>query len=471
MRGDDYEQRMKVLNCRNLMKIILASIYGINFGYYLAVFNPLGDPLLRSVYNLDDAQFLQTIGNINMFFSIGAFFATLVSGVLAEKIGRRKLIIWYDFICVAVIALYWIKDLRVLILTRFLNGYIAAGSGIIGSITLTEILPKSVSGVANSVLYATIVFFACVAYVQPKLLSRQTMVDNWQIILCWPIVPLLIKAILLPIFFPNESAKYYLKSKSINEDTRQRVKSIFKDTYRESQVTEITDLTITMVENEDKAGSGAIASLKNLFTSKERRKRVTTGFVLSLGQQLSGISLMNLYSTDIFDRILGNGKQATFTLALAKLAAGVMCIITMKLFSRKVNLMAGTIIQSLSLYTIFLASYFQIPTLGIVGAFVLVVSYAIGLGGSLNAYLTEILPPIGVSITLSTSWLALGLFGKFIPLVASIIGDELLLLAFSSFGLILFFLMDWRIIETKDKSEAKVYEEFATKPYRYFDFS
>lgn len=466
-----YEKRMKRITCRNLMKIILASIYGINFGYYMAIFNPLGNPLLTSVYKLNDEEFKQIIGNINMLFPIGAFFATLVSGPIAEKIGRRKLIIIYDFMCVGSIALYWIQDLRVLQVTRFLNGYIAAGSGVIGAITLTELLPKTVSGAANAVLYSTIVIFACAAYIQAKFLSRDTMITHWRIILCWPIIPLFLKAVLLPFFFTKESPKYYMKQNATDENVRERIKSIYNDTYRDSKVSEITDLTMAMVEKEIEAGAGNIEVFKRLFTANENRKRVTTGFFLSISQQLSGVALINLYSKDIFDRILGNGNEVTFVLAISKAIAGVVCIISVKVFSRKFNLMAGLLLQSLSLYAIYVASYYQLRLLGTVGAFVHTMGYAIGLGGALNAYLTEILPPVGVSITLSTAWLGLATFGKLIPILAATFGDPMLLLAFSAMGLICFFIMDWRIIETKGKSEAAVYVEFATKPYRYFDFS
>lgn len=473
MKGEDYEERMNQVTKRNFMKVILLALHGINFGYYLVIFNPLGEPLLEGVYSLPKDQVKGTIGNINMAFSLGAFLATLVSGIIAERIGRRRLVILYDIFCVVMISLYWIKDLNVLLAVRFFNGFIAAGSQIISAIILTELLPRKVSGVANTSLYSTVVLFGCAAYVQPKIFDRTGMITHWRYILMWPIIPLALKALLLPCFFPKESPKFYMKSHIENspEETRERMKSIFRDTYRESQVTEITEITMSVVEKENQSGVGALATIIGLLKAEENRRRITTGFILSIGQQATGYSYLNLYSTDLFERLMKNGKEVTFAMAIGKVLAGVIAIFTMKTFSRKVNLMFGTLLQALTFYLILVAAYYQIPTLGIVAAVAHLIFFGIALGGVLKAYLTEILPPIGVSITLSSAWLSQAAVGKLIPLLAARFGDEILITAFCISGIVLFFLFDWRLLETKDKNEAQVIDEFTYKPYRYMDFS
>jgi hypothetical protein len=299
------------------------------------------------------------------------------------------------------------------------------------------------------------------------------MITHWRTILMWPMIPLALKAILLPCFFPKESPKFFMKTNMENgpEETRERVKSIFRDTYRESQVTEITEITMSVVDKENKSGIGAWATLIGLFTAKENRRRITTGLAIALGQQLTGICYLNLYSTNLFDRLMQNGKEVTFVMAIGKIFAAVIAIFTMKLFPRKVNLMFGTLFQALTFYLILVAAFYQIPILGIVAAVAQLIFFGIALGGVMKAYLTETLPPVGVSITASCAWLSQAIVGKLIPLMAAAYGDEVLLTGFCICGMGLFFLFDWRLVETKDKNEDQVIEEFTTKPYRFMDFN
>lgn len=300
------------------------------------------------------------------------------------------------------------------------------------------------------------------------------MIRHWRLILTWPIIPMFIKACLVPCFFPKDSPKFFMKTqgqKTSEEETRERMKSIFRDTYRESQVTEITDITMTVVEKEVKAGSGPWGTFKGLLNADENRKRITTGFIISIGQQATGYSYLNLYSTDLFNRLFGNGKDVTFMMAIAKVIAGVVAVITMKVFTRKINLMFGTLFQAFTFYFILLAAYLNIPLMGTIAAMAHLVFFGIALGGVMKAYLTEIMPPIGVSITASSAWLAQAAVGKLIPLLVPIVGDQVLLTFFCLSGMMLFFLFDWRLIETKDKNEGMVIDEFQNKPYKFLDFS
>lgn len=101
-------------------------------------------------------------------------------------------------------------------------------------------------------------------------------------------------------------------------------------------------------------------------------------------------------------------------MAFAKVVAGVVAVITMKTFTRKLNLMFGTLFQAFTFYFILLAAYFNIPLMGTIAAMAHLVFFGIALGGVMKAYLTEILPPIGVSITASSAWLSQAAVGKLI---------------------------------------------------------
>lgn len=47
---------MKKVESRNYVRIAILAIYGLNFGFYLAIFNPLADTIFGNVYQLNKEQ-------------------------------------------------------------------------------------------------------------------------------------------------------------------------------------------------------------------------------------------------------------------------------------------------------------------------------------------------------------------------------------------------------------------------------
>ena len=51
------------------------------------------------------------------------------------------------------------------------------------------------------------------------------------------------------------------------------------------------------------------------------------------------------------------------------------------------------------------------------GVFVFFFGFSVGLGSSLQVYVTEIVPPVGIGAALFFQWLFTGIMGKTVPLV------------------------------------------------------
>ena len=84
-----------------------------------------------------------------------------------------------------------------------------------------------------------------------------------------------------------------------------------------------------------------------------------------------------------------------------------------------------------------------------VSVVIYVVVFAVGLGGSLNAYLSETLPPLGYGLSLSMQWIVTALVGQFLPNLMESFGPTTLMICFAVIGISLFFILDYLIIETK----------------------
>ena len=92
-----------------------------------------------------------------------------------------------------------------------------------------------------------------------------------------------------------------------------------------------------------------------------------------------------------------------------------------------------------------------------------------GLGGTLTAYVGEILPPLGVGLAFSVQWLMTAIVGQFMPRLITDLGPGILIIFFAIVCFIIVFIMDYLTIETKGKSESQIANEFINKKYKFMD--
>ena len=95
---------------------------------------------------------------------------------------------------------------------------------------------------------------------------------------------------------------------------------------------------------------------------------------------------------------------------------------------------------------------------------------ATGYGSCINAYVTEILPASAASFCIAIGWIAQASIAKIIPLIAEDLGDANMMLFFAVTCFIWVFILDYFLVETKDKLESRVIQQFKTRPYSLFNF-
>jgi MFS family permease len=474
----DYETYMKSISTKNMIRIAILGLVGSNFGFYMVIFNPMGKPLLKDVYGFDDDTRKQYIGNINLLYSIGGLIASFCIGPLAEKLGRRKLLHIMDYLSVMMVIMYSIQDIWVLQLTRLVGGFLGSGSYVLTSIIVTELFPKRISGIANTFLYSCFNFCVFGAYISQNILSHDILVEYWRYVLCFPLIPLTIKAVLASIAMPVESPKYLVKLHHNTPELEDHLKHAYRHTHRESEVHEITESCINVYQEQrnslsngsSKSGQSAGGHLKLLF-SKLMLKRTCGGFLIALAHTTCGIGYFANYSTDLFDRISGNGKQVTFYYAWAKLVGCVVAVVAMKQFGRKFNFLFGLSLQGFMIFVILISDYYKIGWIGIVAIMVFSNSYSMGLGGSWMAFLSETLTPTGVSVAGAVNFIASGTMGKLLPLLAYQYGDLNVLMCFGVAALTHAMILDLFVIETKGKKEERIILEYKLKKYRPLNFN
>ena len=115
---------------------------GYYFGYYLGIWNPLGQKHLRLNMNVDDSDIETYQGLINVFFAFGAMCGCLLGSVLALKIGRIRLLLLTDILSLITVVGYMWPELWLLYITLTSSGFCAGVLSSVGPMASSEILPK-----------------------------------------------------------------------------------------------------------------------------------------------------------------------------------------------------------------------------------------------------------------------------------------------------------------------------------------
>jgi hypothetical protein len=105
--------------------LIMLGSGGYYFGYYMGIWNPLGQKHLRLNLGVED-DFIETAqGLINVFFAVGAMFGCLFGSFLAVHIGRIRLIFYVDILSLVTVVGYMFPYLWLLYVTLVSSGFVA----------------------------------------------------------------------------------------------------------------------------------------------------------------------------------------------------------------------------------------------------------------------------------------------------------------------------------------------------------
>jgi len=191
---------------------------------------------------------------------LGAAVGSLFSGTISDKIGRKKVIMFADFMfTLGAIVMAWSPTITWLIVGRILVGIGVGASAQIVLVYLAEISPVEIRGklIALNIAMATIgqVFSVILAYI---------IKPHWRIMLGLAGVPSIIQFIAI-IFLP-ESPRW-LGKQGQDERSRGVMQRVYKEEYLEKAVKYLEkEVEALMVETKMTEAE----RLKSLFTTYAR---------------------------------------------------------------------------------------------------------------------------------------------------------------------------------------------------------
>jgi len=421
---------------------------GLLFGLNMASISGATD-ILQKEFSLTESNLGLVTGSMMLGCLIGALF----TGSIAERIGRKKVMILtaVSFL-ISALGCAFSTDMVMLTAFRILTGITVGAISVTGPMYISEIAPAHKRGTLVSFNQLAITIGILLAYVFDYLL-----VDlgdqSWRYMLGVPALFAVLFLVFLFISFP-ESPRWLLKQGK--EDT---AKSIF------NKIGEAISDKLP-VNNPNTAEESSV-SFKELFKGRTG-KIVLTGTLIAVFQQITGINAVLIFAPDILRTAGVGGESALLQSMLIGLVNFLMTIVAIRLIDkkgRKTLLLSGAVGMALALaYLTYEFSQLVRNTTIVLVALLLYISFfAASFAPVMWVIISEIYPSrikgLAMSFSTAVSWIFTFLTVYTAPIIRSEWGDSALFAIYALFSVFAFLFVKRFIPETKGKTLEQIQEE------------
>jgi sugar porter (SP) family MFS transporter len=396
---------------------------------------------------------------------IGALIGAIFSGRLADKYGRKNMLIVDSVIfALGTLGSCFSHDLTTFVISRIVVGIAIGISSYIGPLYISEISPVKYRGALVSLNQVLISVGIFISYIVGYIFSEG---EQWRWMFGLGIIPavlLFIGMIILP----------YSPRWVFAQGDEKRALEILKTIHGESSEVKHEFHELKEVLKKEQG------SWKLLF-SKLIRPTLLIGAGLAFMQQVTGINTILYYATTIFTMA---GFNSPHSAIFANMIVGgvfvVFSFVALTLIDtmgRRPLLFVGLIVMAISLLGMSYAFHLPkgspiMPTLSLISMLVYVAGFAVSLGPIMWLMIAEVFPlkirGRGASLSTCVNWASNGLVAYTFPVLLAYIGESSTFLIYFfisvlSIGFVYFF-----IPETKGVSLEKIEENvYAGKSPRH----
>ncbi|KAI1740475.1 putative MFS myo-inositol transporter [Xylaria scruposa] len=421
-----------------------AGISGLLFGYDTGVISATLVSIGTSLSNRELTSLDKSI--ITSSTSLFALVASPLSSILADRLGRKPVILVADilFIFGAVLQAFSVSVTH-MVVGRSIVGLAIGAASFVTPLYLAELAPAAHRGMVVTMNVLSITLGQVVAYVIGWAFAEHgNPATGWRLMVGLGAVPAIIQCLLL--FFMPETPRWLVKAKRSDEARAVIQKTCGSDPFAMQEVDVIfKDIEIEVREEEDSVSLGNGNGKKNrgwlngwrdlLFVPKNRRA-LTIACLLQGLQQLCGFNSLMYFSATIF-LMLGFTVPTLTSLSVAStnFVFTVAALLLIDRIGRRRILLYSIPFMALGL----LATAFGFRASGtsitardaeltqgaaifiLVNIMVYVAAYALGLG-NVPWMQSELFPlnvrSLGSGLATATNWLANFIVGlTFLPLM------------------------------------------------------
>ncbi len=403
---------------------IVAALGGLLFGFDTAV---IAGSLqyLKPFFQLNDAE----LGLLVAAASIGCIPGALFAGRLADRFGRKKLMIVTALLYViAALGSGIAGSFEQLVIYRLIGGIAIGMASTLAPIYISEVAPPDFRGRLGMLQQLAIVSGILLSFVSNYLIVNSSFSflnnDNyWRYMLAAAVIPSLIFFILL-LFVPESPRWLVLKNKLVE------AKKVFGSIFTEDE--SLAQVKIVV----DDIASESTPELKDVFTPRFK-KVVIIGLVFASIAQLTGINIVFYYAPLIFAKthVGGSVLFQTMLTGVVNLIFTVAAFWLIDRLGRKKLLLAGSWIMGACMFVLAALFYFNLLQnyFVLITIFVYIAGFASTWGVVLWVYVAEIFPNkirgTATSIAVFGNWVANSIVSLTFPIMLSQLG------AVSTFGI------------------------------------
>ena len=315
----------------------------------------------------------------------GTVVGALGSGALADKFGRRKILIWIGLLfTVSSIVTAIAPDPYTFSFFRFLGGIAIGASSVVIPTYISEISNAGNRGKLVGLYQFNIVFGILIAFVSNYFLKGFGGDNDWRYMLGILGVPSIIYSIL--VFSVPESPRWLITKKD-DTDTARKILSRIGIADIENEITEIKASAHQSVNTPNE---------KSSLLDKKYKRIISLAFLLAFFNQLSGINFILYYAPEILERA---GLASKDSLYNSISIGGINLIFTfvglylIDRIGRKTLLLIGSLGYIISLAFVAWAFYHHSSsTFLMVSLMAFIASHAIGQGAVIWVFISEIFP-------------------------------------------------------------------------------
>ncbi len=425
-----------------LLVSFVAALGGLLFGYDTAIISG-AIPYITSFFHLDEFSLGWAVSVILIGCGVGALFA----GVLAEKFGRRFVLI----ICAVLFAISGIgagtsSSLMVFIIFRLIGGLGVGAAAMVSPMYIAEIAPTAWRGRLVSLYQLAIVTGILLAYLANYLLANVGD-NNWRWMFASQTLPAAFFFIML--WFVPETPRWLVRKGR----TESALKILNKTAGRAYSKQALNEISVSFTNEKT-------SELRTLFSSKYL-PFIGIGIFIAAFQQFTGINSVIYYAPLIFKETgvsISSSLLQTVGIGLVCLLATFIAIGLVDKSGRKKLFLVGSVLMAASLLALAACFYYQYFShyVVLIALLVYVASFSATWGAVAWVYVSEIFPNRIRSLALSVATLSLWI-GDFIvtytfPIMIRKFGTGGAFSIYAILCIIAFTFILIKVPETKDRS-------------------